>query len=71
MSDSQRFITASRDKTVGVWCQGELGWVRETLLNETNEVTAVDVMDCNGNGVYLVATGSFLYCVLFIVFLLL
>lgn len=59
MSDSQRFITASRDKTLGVWCQSEAGWVRETLLNETNEVTAVDVMDCrgSGNGVYLVATG--------------
>ncbi|XP_042888414.1 elongator complex protein 2-like isoform X2 [Penaeus japonicus] len=59
MPDSQRFITASRDKTVGVWCQDESGWVREALLSETNEVTAVDVIECrgSGNGDHLVATG--------------
>ncbi|XP_045624889.2 elongator complex protein 2 [Procambarus clarkii] len=60
LPDSRHFVTASRDKTVAVWRHTETGWLRQTLLNESDEVTAVAVsrnIDKEANGSVLVATG--------------
>lgn len=60
MPDSHHFVTASRDKTVALWGQSDTNWVRQAVLNESNEVTAVAVtrnINKKTNS-FLVATGK-------------
>ncbi|XP_064091451.1 elongator complex protein 2-like isoform X2 [Macrobrachium nipponense] len=61
LPDSKHFVTASRDKTVAVWSRGDdEGWTRVSLLNETDEVTAVAatvVESSEGKSQCLIATG--------------
>ncbi|XP_068213632.1 elongator complex protein 2-like [Palaemon carinicauda] len=60
LPDSKHFVTASRDKTVAVWGLGEEGWTRVSLLNESDEVTAVAATvfeNGDGKSQCLIATG--------------